>query len=813
MTQFSLCLVAAAIAALGLFVWRSRPDNAVNRWFAALTLSSTGWVLGVAGFFGGTHLDAWARFTFASASLVPAAFLSFAHSYPTATQSPSVIWTRIALFFGLTFGLLSLTTPLIVFDPSITAAGLTRKSGPLYPLFALYFIATWSCGLGICVYKWRRARGQERLRLQYLIAAVALSGLGAISVNLLLPLITNQSLHSWIGPYFGLVFIALVAHAIIRHRLMDLRLVIHRGLTLVAAMLVSLLPVAIFLTVAWPRLSLHLESHELVVLLTAIALVSLLIPLIRDLAGQLLDRYVYRTHANYQRTLREASRALTGFLDLKALLPFLTETVATPTRCEGVAIYLRNRRGFRRAAREPRPVQGHFEAPDEAPVGTVAALDRTRDLLLCEEVMRERPTEERRQLHEELTRLNWSLVLPLISENTVIGLIAIGPKLSGDPFYPQDLDLLMTLANQAGVAVKNAQLYARVVLANEYINSIVATIESGVVAIDATGQIELFNRAAAQLTGLATEQTLSQPVAVLPPCLRDALVGSVAEGRALTQPEVDLSDGATTRPIICATSPLLDPAGTVLGAVAVFSDLTPLKELQEGRRRAERLSYFEMLASGIAHEIKNPLVAIKTFAQLLPRRHADAQFIAEFGRIAAREIQRMERLLERLRTLSRPSDRPRQPLDLRIPVTEAVETMRAAFEEKNITVALTTPPTPCMIRGDHAELAQLFLNLLMNAHEATPPRGSLRVEVIVTETHASAAVFDAGPGVPADLLDRVFEPFFTTKQRGSGLGLAICAAIAQTHDAKLKVANQPAGGAVFSVEFPLAAGARAPVSA
>ena len=262
----------------------------------------------------------------------------------------------------------------------------------------------------------------------------------------MLPLITSQSLHSWIGPYFILVFIALVAHAIIRHRLMDLRLVIHRGLTLVVAMLVSLVPVAIFLTVAWPRLSLHLESHELVVLLAAIALVSLLIPFIRDLAGRLLDRYVYRTHANYQRTLREASRALTGFLDLKTLLPFLTETVATPTRCEGVAIYLRNRRGFRRAARE---LQGHFEAPDEAPAGTVAALDRTRDLLLCEEVMRERPTEERRQLHEELTRLNWSLVLPLISENTVIGLIAIAGAAYFSPVrdYQRASSLLLRVEN------------------------------------------------------------------------------------------------------------------------------------------------------------------------------------------------------------------------------------------------------------------------------------------------------------------------------------------------------------------------------
>ena len=813
MIQFSLCLLAATAAALALFVWRARPYSKVNRWFAAFTLFGAGWVLGVAGLRGGTHLDGWSRFTFANASLIPAAFFIFAHSYPTVSRWPSAVWIRVVLFFGIVFSLLSLATPLIVHDPSITAAGLTRKPGSLYPLFALYFLATWSCALGICVFKWRQARGQERVQLQYLGAAMLLTGTGAISVNLLLPLITSRSLHSWIGPYFGLVFVALVAHAIIRHRLMDLRLVIHRSLTLAIAVLVSLLPVAVFITFAWPRLSLHLDTHELVAVLSAIALVSLLIPFIRDVAGRLLDRYVYRTHANYQRTVREASRALTRVLDLKALLPFLTDAVATSTRSEGVAIYLRDRHWLRRAAREPRPVQGHFEAPDEAPARVGAALDRTRDLLLSEEVMREQPTEERRQLHDDLMRLNWSLVLPLILEDTVIGLIAVGPKLSGDPFYPQDLDLLMTLANQAGVAVKNAQLYAQVVLANEYINRIVATIESGVVAIDAAGQIALFNRAAAQLTGLRAEETLNQPVAVLPACLRDALQGSVAAARALTQPEVELSDGATTRPIICTTSPLLDAAGTVLGAVTVFSDLTPLKELEQGRWRAERLAYFEMLASGIAHEIKNPLVAIKTFAQLLPRRHSDERFIEEFGRIATREIHRMERLLERLRTLSRPGDRLRQPLDLRVPVAEAVETMRAVFEEKNIVVTVTTPHTPCVIRGAHAELGQLFLNLLMNAHEATPPRGMLQVELAVTETHATVAVLDTGPGVPAELLDRVFEPFFTTRQRGSGLGLAICAAIAQAHDAKLKVANRPGGGAVFTAEFPLAVAAPAPVSA
>src|SRR5437773_1626162 len=818
MSQFSLYIVASAVLALAFLVWHARPDSAIIRSFAMFTLFVALWALGVASFQGGANLDFWGRFAFATASVIPASFLAFARQYPTPDGWPSSRTVRLNFTIAAVFAVISMTTRLVVSGTSLSPEGPTRETGPLYLFFGIYFILAWLSALAVLSAKWRQARGLARVQIHYLALGFVVGSAGGISTNLLLPLVAGYAAYSWIGPHFALVFVAMVAHAIIRHRLMDVRLVIHRGLTLTLALAVSLVPVVALLAMAWPRLSDHLNPEELVALIAAVVAVGLLIPLTRDAAGRLLDRYVYRTRVNYQRTLREASRALTGVLDLKILLQFMNHTVAASTNSEGAAVYLDRNPAesggtFRQAIAEKRLAQSGFDTPAEAPIEIITALIRSKDLLLTDEISRERLTDDRQRLHDALARHNWALVLPLVSENRVIGAIVVGPKLSGDPFYPQDLDLLMTLANQAGVAVKNAQLYARVVLANEYINSIVATIESGVVAIDATGQIELFNRAAAQLIGLATEQTLGQPVSILPPCLRDALVGSVAEGRALTQPEVDLSDGATTRPIICATSPLLDPAGTVLGAVAVFSDLTQLKELQEGRRRAERLSYFEMLASGIAHEIKNPLVAIKTFAQLLPRRHADAQFVEEFGRIAAREILRMERLLERLRTLSRPSDRPRQPLDLRIPVTEAVETMRAAFEEKNIAVAVTIPPTPSMIRGDHAELGQLFLNLLMNAHEATPPRGSLRVEVAVTETHASVAVVDAGPGVPTELLDRVFEPFFTTKQRGSGLGLAICAAIAQTHDAKLKVANQPGGGAVFSVEFPLAAGAPAPVSA
>jgi two-component system sensor histidine kinase AtoS len=256
--------------------------------------------------------------------------------------------------------------------------------------------------------------------------------------------------------------------------------------------------------------------------------------------------------------------------------------------------------------------------------------------------------------------------------------------------------------------------------------------------------------------------------------------------------------------VICTVSPVRDPAGAVVGAVAVVSDLTPLKELEVERRRAEQVAYFQALASGIAHEIKNPLVAIKTFTQLLPRRQGDTRFLEEFGRISNREIDRMQRLVDRLRTLSRPADGPRQPVDVRVPLADALELAQPTLEEKKVALVTALGDEPCVVLGNHAELEQLFLNLVLNAHDATPGGSGVAVEVSRTDTHVAVTVADGGPGIPPELLERVFEPFFTTKARGSGLGLAVSAGIAQAHGARLRAGNRASGGAIFTVEFPVA---------
>ena len=585
---------------------------------------------------------------------------------------------------------------------------------------------------------------------------------------------------------------------------MDLRLVVHRGLTFAIAMLLSLCPVAVALAFYWPTLVAHFGPDELIFLLGATVVVTLLVPPTRDIARRLLDRYVYRTRANYQRTVREASRMLTRVLDLKRLLPFISKTVVEATGVEGVVIYLQDEDGFRRAMAQRRNEASDFQAPEAAPASAIAALARVQEPLVADEVARQIVTDADRMLNDDLAATNWALLLPVISDDGLIAFIAVGSKLSGDPFYSQDLDLLMTLANQAGIAIKNARLYAQVVLANEYIENIVATIESGVVAINSAGRIAMFNRAAERLTGLAADDIKGQTAARLASCLSEPLLASAADGVARTLPEIELPGADRARPVMCTTSALRDPDGIVLGAVAVFSDLTPLKELEVERRRAERLAYFEVLASGIAHEIKNPLVAIKTFTQLLPRRSSEPQFVGEFGRIVGREIHRMERVVDRLRTLAHPGRRPEHVVDVRAPLAEALEFMQATFDEKGVTIGASLGDAPYRVLGDHQNLEQLFLNLLMNAHEATAPGGALSVGVTRDGEHVTVTVADTGPGIAPELLEKIFEPFFTTKQRGSGLGLAISAGVAQAHGARLRAANRPGGGAIFSVEFPLA---------
>ena len=137
----------------------------------------------------------------------------------------------------------------------------------------------------------------------------------------------------------------------------------------------------------------------------------------------------------------------------------------------------------------------------------------------------------------------------------------------------------------------------------------------------------------------------------------------------------------------------------------------------------------------------------------------------------------MERLVERLRRLSRPANRDRVPVDLRTVLTETFEVMQSSLEERRVTLLLRLCDAPLVVAGDPNELHELFLNLLTNAAEATPDEGQVLLEARPETRTAWVRVSDSGTGIPASMVEHIFEPFVSSKQRGSGLGLTICSGI------------------------------------
>src|SRR5207237_3627726 len=169
-----LALVALLLALAG-FVWLARPNSAINRWFATFTLFVAVWVLGISGLQSGVHLDAWARVTFAAATLIPASFLAFMRAYPSPSSWPSTALLRGTLVLAGAIAVLSLSTPLMVYDTTLTPAGLTRQTGPLYTIFFIYFLVTWVAAIVVFAFKWRVSRGLASAQLQYLGAGIILS--------------------------------------------------------------------------------------------------------------------------------------------------------------------------------------------------------------------------------------------------------------------------------------------------------------------------------------------------------------------------------------------------------------------------------------------------------------------------------------------------------------------------------------------------------------------------------------------------------------------------------------------------------------
>jgi len=236
-----------------------------------------------------------------------------------------------------------------------------------------------------------------------------------------------------------------------------------------------------------------------------------------------------------------------------------------------------------------------------------------------------------------------------------------------------------------------------------------------------------------------------------------------------------------------------------------------LKDSQTILRRADRLSSLGLLTAGLAHEIRNPLVAIRTFTQLLPERYDDAEFREGFQGLALKEVDRICGLINDLLSFARPSKPNVAPENISDVVENIARILESQAKEKNVEIKREFDLRVPKVWIDKEQMKQVFMNLILNAIQAMKDGGSIVISTRISARNndelikecVQVEIRDTGVGIPEENLEHIFDPFFTSKDEGSGLGLAVSHQIVQEHGGFLTVESTVGKGTTFFVHVPV----------
>ncbi len=237
----------------------------------------------------------------------------------------------------------------------------------------------------------------------------------------------------------------------------------------------------------------------------------------------------------------------------------------------------------------------------------------------------------------------------------------------------------------------------------------------------------------------------------------------------------------------------------------VFRDLSILRALEQEKLHAELFSSMGAMAASLAHEMKNPLVSIRTFAHLLPTRYNDAEFREEFSTTVVNEVERINRLVSQMLDLVRkPADDP-DLLDIRDLLQRLITLVRPECDRQDIAIVAEYADDLPLIHGVAEQLYQAILNVLTNAIQVMPGGGTLSIAVARNRDTVCCRITDTGPGVQERDLRRIFEPLYTTKTEGHGLGLAFTYQFIRSHGGDVHAESKPGTGLTVVMVLPTSA--------
>jgi two-component system, NtrC family, sensor kinase len=626
----------------------------------------------------------------------------------------------------------------------------------------------------------------------------------------------------------SLVFLPLTfSWAIVRYRLMDTDLIFKRGVayTLATGLLVG----AYFGIIALIALVVHKGMPESVrewgLVLTILATAAIFDPLKRRIQGW-VDRAFDRHRYDYRKALVEFGRGLSSETDPDALLASIVERLPQTLLVARVAVFLmQDSRRLRLAAGHglPPEVMVSKDRPAQNPLALgFLDFDHAQDHshIFLENAQHALHLPDDQQQTARLLDLNYYLPCRVQdgSATRTIAVIGLGRTIGGDFLSSEDVELLESLASYIGIALQNANLYARLEAKigeferlKEFNENIVESINVGILALDLDDRIESWNAQMEAMYAFSRAEAIGQPLrAVFPSDFVDAIDSFRNEQGVHHLYKFRLTTRAgEQRTANIAVAPLLSRDFVSVGRIILVDDITERVSLESQLAQADKLSSIGLLAAGVAHEINTPLAVISSYAQMLSKQLKGDQRLGPVLDKITQQSFRAAEIANGLLNFSRTSTTEFRETNLNQVIRDTLSLLEHQFKTAQVNVDLALVEELPFINGNPGKLQQVFLNLLLNAKEAMPEGGRLSVATLFNG-HVEAVITDSGTGIAPEHLKRIYDPFFTTKttpkpgdRRGTGLGLSVSYGIIQEHAGKIHVQSAVGSGTTFHLEFPL----------
>jgi len=347
-----------------------------------------------------------------------------------------------------------------------------------------------------------------------------------------------------------------------------------------------------------------------------------------------------------------------------------------------------------------------------------------------------------------------------------------------------------------------------------FTESIIQSIGSGIIIAEMNDTITYINRAGERMLGYPKEELIGKPFDIFGLREKQSVIPSF-----LNNPD-DLDTRKegwmrkkdhTEFPVGFTINNHLSIRGEKIGKIVVFRDLTNVYKIQEEILRMDRLVSLGKLASGIAHELRNPLAGIKTTAQALGEEMSGDDSRREYLLRITKEIDRLNDLLKTFFSFAKPQNLNLVHCHIKDIINEIIPFLIKEIADKGIRFIETYHSQLPKVKVDKTQMHQVFLNLFLNAIQAMPNGGELKIEASPILSNSlegfkknfiKVVISDTGRGIPPHIVHKIFDPFFTTKPRGIGLGLSITYQIIKKHGGTIKVESQWEKGTSFVINLP-----------